>query len=350
MPKSNTKLIGIVLGILFLAFSGNLSSKQIGINPEHPERYTVVKGDTLWDIAGRFLREPWRWPDVWQANPQIANPHLIYPGDVIVLSYVDGAPRLRLERGRRGPGGTIRLSPRIRSEPISDAIPTIPLDAVHQFLSRPSVVDRGELSSAPYIVKFGGQHIVGGAEVTVYARAIQETDILKYQVVRPGRAYRDPDTGEVLGYEALFVGDADLKKTGDPATLTLVSGEREAIIGDRVIPYSEAPVESFQPKPPPAPVRGAIISVMDGISQIGQYDVVVLSRGSDDGLEPGHVLAIDQRGRNVRDIVAGRGERVRLPDEEAGTLMVFRTFPRVSFGLVMEATRPLHMYDIVRNP
>ncbi|MES9828801.1 MAG: LysM peptidoglycan-binding domain-containing protein [Candidatus Thiodiazotropha sp.] len=342
MSYLNNKLIGVISGLL-LSFSA-LAAEHVALNPSHPERYTVVKGDTLWDISSMFLQDPWLWPEVWYVNPQIENPHLIYPGDEIVLTYRDGRPVLQLSRKNS-------LSPKIRATPLDQAIPTIPIDAIAPFLTRPYVVDENELEKAPYIVHFLDDHIVGGAGISYYARSIMEERPIQYAVVRPEKPYKDPDTGEVLGYEALYVGTSELKRTGDPAKLLLTSSDMEAIIGDRLIKEQEdEPLIDFQPRVPESPIEGRIISVLNGVTQIGQYNVVVLNKGANVGLEAGHVLRILQGGEAIRDIVKGRGETVTLPLEEAGHLMVFRTFEKVSFALVMDATKPLHVLDWVRTP
>jgi hypothetical protein len=344
MSYLNNKLIGVISGLL-LSFA-TLAAQPVALNPSHPERYTVVKGDTLWDISSMFLRDPWFWPEVWYLNPQIANPHLIYPGDEIVLTYRDdGRPVLQLGKRRGG------LSPRIRATPLDQAIPTIPIDAIAPFLTRPYVVDEKELEKAPYIVHFLDDHIIGGAGVSYYARSIMEEQPTQYAVVRPEKPYKDPDTDEILGYEALYVGNSELQRTGDPAKLLLTSSEMEAIIGDRLIKeMADEPLVDFQPRAPDNPIEGRIISVLNGVSQIGQYHVVVLNKGANVGLEPGHVLRILQGGNEIRDIIIGRGETVTLPLEEAGHLMVFRTFEKVSFALIMDATKPLHVLDWVRSP
>ena len=343
MSYLNNKLIGFILGLLLTCSA--FAAGPVVLNPTHPERYTVVKGDTLWDISAKFLRDPWLWPEVWYVNPQIENPHLIYPGDEIVLTYRDGQPILSLNRKNR-------LEPHIRATPNEEAIPTIPVDAIAQFLTRPFVMEEGQLEQAPYIVHFLDDHILGGAGISFYARSIEQDQPIRYSIVRPGKAYKDPDTGEILGYEAAFIGDADLKRTGDPAKLLIVSSEQEAIIGDRLLQAKEdqEPLANFHPRAPEKDVQGRIISVLNGVSQIGQYNVVVLNKGARDGLEPGHVLQIMQGGEAVRDIVKGHGETVTLPLEEAGMLMVFRTFDKVSFALIMSATKPLHVLDYVRPP
>jgi hypothetical protein len=342
MSYLNNKLIGVISGLLF-SFAA-LAAEPVALNPSHPERYTVVKGDTLWDISSMFLRDPWLWPEVWYINPQIENPHLIYPGDEIILTYLDGRPVLQLKRKNS-------LSPGVRATPLDQAIPTIPIDAIAPFLTRPYVVDEDQLEKAPYIVHFLDDHILGGAGISYYARSIMEKSPIQYAVVRPEKPYIDPDTDEILGYEALYVGTSELKRIGDPAKLLLTSTDMEAIIGDRLIKEMEdEPLIDFQPRIPKTPIEGRIISVLNGVSQIGQYNVVVLNKGASAGLEAGHVLRIMQGGYEVRDIVKGRGETVTLPLEQAGHLMVFRTFEKVSFALVMDAEKPLHVLDWVRSP
>ncbi len=312
----------------------------------HPDTYTVVRGDTLWDISGRFLREPWRWPEIWHVNPQIANPHLIYPGDQLELVYIDGRPQLRLRRG------VLKLSPSVRATPWDGAIPTIPVDAISPFLTRPYVLSQAQIDSAPYIVDFAEEHIVGGAGQKAYARSIEQAEPLKYEIVRPGGPYKDGDTDEILGYEAQYVGTSQLQRTGDPATLFINTSKIEAIIGDRLIPAGEErATANFTPQAPAMPVERNIIAVLGGVSQIGQYNVVVIDGGLREDITPGTVLRIDQRGETIRDVVTPDSrDTVKLPDEEAGLLMVFRSFERVSFGLVMHATRPIHLLDKVRNP
>ena len=343
MSYSIQKIAGLLLGLLL---SSSLLAAPVELNPAHPDRYVVVKGDTLWDISARFLRDPWRWPDVWQVNTQIENPHLIYPGDVVVLTYVNGKPVITVERR------DMKLSPKVRSTPLDLAIPTIPIDAVSQFLTRPYVMEEDELEQSPYIVHFLDDHIVGGAGHQAYVRAIEEPESWKYEVVRPGKPYKDPQTDEILGHEALFVGNADLQRPGDPAKLLLTKTEMETVIGDRLLPvFEDQPMVNFQPRSPEKAIDGQIISVLNGVSQIGQFNVVVINRGSSDGLEPGHVLRVLQGGNEIRDIVSPiRGETVTLPLEEAGVMMVFRTFERVSFGLIMYATKALHVLDTVRTP
>jgi len=348
MRQSSQKLAGLLLGLLISCTVS--AADNVELNPTHPERYTVVRGDTLWDIAGRFLREPWLWPEVWHVNPQIKNPHLIYPGDVISLTYADGRPLLSLVRGSHD----VKLSPTVRSTPLDSAIPSIPIDAIHQFLSRPYVVGKQDLDAGPYIVAHANEHLVGGAGNRIYVRGIDmsATPGQRFDILRLGDAYQDAETGEILGYEGLYIGDARLEATGDPATLELVSTKQETRKGDRLVPVAkDTPLTAFFPSAPDHPVHGSIISVLGGVTQIGQYQVVVLDRGEQDGLEKGTVLAIDGRGETIKDdITPDPWDKITLPDELAGHLMVFRSFPRVSFALVMDAIRAIHVLDRVRNP
>lgn len=315
------------------------------LKPDYPESYIVRKGDTLWGISARFLRDPWRWPELWHKNPKINNPHLIYPGDILTLIYIDGKPTLQVQRGRP----TVTLSPRVRVEELVRPIPTIPIEAIRQFLHRPRIVGKNELKRAPYIVSAASGHLIAGAGIDVYARGVEDNDVTEFVVVRQGQVYREPSDGEVLGYEAIHVADAELRRFGDPAMLSVVRSSREVLRGDRMLPAQvERFEESFIPRAPANRVDGRIIAVMDGVTQIGQYQVVVLNLGHRDEIERGHVLAVYQRGDRVLDEV--RNQRLQLPDERAGTLMVFRAFEQISYALVMEATDPMHVLDRVMNP
>lgn len=337
-----------LLGLVFWLGSAFAVAGDIELNPAHPQDYTVVEGDTLWTIAGRFLARPWEWTAVWHDNPQIENPNLIYPGDVITLNYVGGQPRLQV-----GVPSEVRWSPKIRANPIAQAIPVIPMNTIHQFLSRPKVVTNDdELKTAPYIVALTDRRVVGGAGDTIYVRSIPANTGQAYTVFRPGPPYADAETGEILGYEALYVGDTRLDRPGDPATLQLTQTEREARIGDRLLPVEQAQIStSIQPHAPKTTIRGHILRVIDGISQIGQYSIAAIDRGAADGVEVGHVLDILQKGRTVRDFTSHfMDEAIDLPEEKAGVLLIFRTFDRVSFGLIMQATRSLHVNDIVQTP
>ena len=316
--------------------------------PSHPNQYVVNDGDTLWDISSMFLRDPWFWPEIWHINPQVENPHLIFPGDVLNLVFDgDGRPRLQVTRGRAE-----RRSPQVRVTPLDHAIPTIPYEAVSSFLGRPTVIAKDEIK-LPYILTTREGHLVAGAGVPVYVRGTNAPVGTRYNVIHVGDAIVDPDDNRVIGYQGIHVGEGRIDRAGDPSTMMLTDTKREALEGDRLVPEpTEFPL-NFIPRAPEQFVEGRIIAVVDGVARIGQYQVVILNRGSRHGLDSGHVLQIYQTGEVVRDRVGGRGmlgERVKLPDEPAGTVMVFQTYDDMSYGLIMVATSEIRVLDTVRNP
>jgi hypothetical protein len=325
--------------------------------PEAPRRYVVQRGDTLWDISTMFLRDPWLWPEIWHINPQIRNPHLIYPGDVIILYFVDGVPHIRIERDNdiyqiTEPVGVERLSPRIRIEPLEEAVPFIPMDAIWPLLRRPRLITDDQLDDAGYLLRSVDGRLMTSAGDRIYARNLNDEDETAYLILRRGAVYRDPETRRRLGYEAIHVGEARLERHGDPATLEIDTVVREAREGDLLIPLPRREIErAFYPSAPEARIDGRIIDVLEGVTRIGQYQTVVLNRGARQGLERGHVLDIWQAGESIRDRHPGRPSgRVRLPDERAGILLVYRIFDEVSYALVMQATQEVAVGDMVRNP
>lgn len=335
-----------ILALFIAIWSWAVVAEGVALRPGHPQTYVVKQGDTLWGIAGAFLSEPWQWQSLWRANPRIRNPHLIYPGDVLNLTYVGGRPYLTVSRGRNvNRGRNVKLSPSARSTPHDQAIPPIPLDAIRPFLSRPRVMSRRELALAPYVISSQDQHLMAGAGDRIYLRGITDTANTRYTVLRQGQVYRDG--GAILGYEALQVADAVIERFGDPATAYVTQSNREVLAGDRLLPVEHTVYPQFVPHAPERPIDGRIISVVGGVSQIGRHQVVVLNRGAEHGLEPGHVLAIYQSGQYVRDTAA---QFVELPTERVGDLMVFRPFDRISYALVMHTERPAHVYDAVRDP
>ena len=337
------KTLGLLISLLF---SINICADIIKIKPDHPKQYTVVKGDTLWDISGQFLKQPWHWPKLWENNPQVNNPHLIYPGDTLYFSMVDGKPRLSFT------DGTVILKPRIRTSPIDQAIKLIPTDAIAQFLTSPRVVNKKDLELSPYVIDFAGEHIIAGAGDRVYVRSIPNPESLGYTIYRAGEAYVSPDyPDEVLGYEAKFIADTTIQRSGDPATLIVTKSDIEIRKGDRLMVSEKDPLAlNYFPRPPEQPIGGSIISVLGGVSQIGQFNIVVIDRGTADGLKPGHTLDIYNLGRTVDDpynLDNKKRSYVKLPDEIAGELMVFRPFERISYALVLVATQSIHIYDRV---
>ena len=333
------------------------SGSAIPIADNAPDRYVVKRGDTLWDISATFLRDPWYWPEIWQVNPQVENPHLIYPGDILSLVYIDGEPRLMLERGVRAD----RLSPQIREQRLDEAINTISYEQIAAFLSRSEVVPKDELNRMPYMISSRGDHLIAGAGNDIYVRTAKDGYGLagpgsRYNVIHIGDELRDPDDNEVVGYEALFVANGQLRREGDPATVKLLKSEREAIPGDRLVDHDVEIPLNFFPKAPDSEINGQIISVIDGVALIGQYQVVVLNRGARHGLAAGDVLSVFEAGEVVRDRyrdatgLSLRGEKVKLPDEYAGTVMVFKSYDRISYALVMKAESEMRVLDAVRNP
>ncbi len=344
------KLLILMTAAMF-AFSA--LADTVRLKPDHPDRYVVVKGDTLWDISARFLKDPWLWPEIWEINPAIKNPHLIYPGDVISLEYdADGKPHLTLTRGRP----VVKLSPRMRATPIHEAIPTIPMDAIRQFLLYPRVVSEEELEKAGYIVAQDEGSLISASGDKVYARGLRPEDGRDYYITRIGDAYRNPGAKrkDILGYEALQIADAKVLQFGDPSTVLVGEASREILIGDRLFPITEEEKLEpyFLPHAPDFKISGQIISVLDGVSRIGQYHTVVLNKGRRDGLERGHVLLIYQSGELTRDTVEPRrhGREVKLPNERAGAVMVVRAFDKVSYALVMEANRDMRVLDMFTSP
>mgnify|MGYP001797248187 CR=1 FL=1 len=316
-----------------------------------PDQYVVKRGDTLWDISQTFLRDPWYWPEIWQVNPQIENPHLIYPGDLLSLIYVDGQPRILLERGA---GRNARLSPGVRVIPLEEAITTIPYEAIAAFLTRAAVIERDQLETLPYVLTSRGDHLISSAGVDLYARGDIDVVGSRYSVVHINGELRDPDNNDVVGYDALYVGDGTIRRGGDPATLFVNESQREILTGDRLINQDVVIPLNFFPKPPSQSVDGEIISVIDGVSRIGQFQVVVINRGESHGLESGDVLTVLQRGDVIYDRIGDSGvfgaEQVKLPDEEAGTMMVFKTYDRISYGLIMSAENEIQVADLVQDP
>ena len=330
------------------------------INPSAPKSYVVKRGDTLWGISSMFLRDPWLWPEVWYINPQVANPHLIYPGDTLALAYgADGHPQIRLEQG-----GAARMDPRLRSDPLNGAIPTIPYQSIAAFLSRPSILTPDQVKNAPYVLAFRDDHEVAGSGNEVYVKNLNGPNNARYSVVHIGDPLRDPDDGKVVGYQGVYTATALVSKPGDVTKAVLIDTARETLRGDKVLSADNDTPLNFIPSAPRTNVRGRIIAVVDGTDLIGQYQIVAINRGTRDGVNNGTVLGIDRAGSVVRDVYAhgasftrknqdldsSFAKRVKLPDERTGTMLVFRAFDRVSYGLILGATDTIQLQDIVHNP
>ena len=350
--------------------------------PNAPEEYTVKRGDTLWGISGMFLKRPWRWPELWGMNlDQIRNPHRIYPGQHLVLEKLDGMALLRLRSDASASGSvptdTVRVSPRIRYEGLADAaLPTLRMQVIGPFLASAMIVDELTLARAPRIVGAQDGRVLLTKGDRAYVRGatgdpFTERDPTKteeFRVFRNAKPLRDPVTKVILGYEAGFLGKATLQRSESmrdvqmvggtvqstvvPATVDIVSAKEEMRVGDRLVPEPPRELVSYVPRAPEQPVDGAIVSVYgDAVSIVGQNQVVVISRGTQDGIETGHVLAIYKSGALILDR-SQPGERtpLKLPDERAGLLMVFRAFDRLSYALVLEISDTIQVGDRVTNP
>lgn len=377
----NRHIIALLLLCCLASFAW---ADEIQLRDNPPDRYTVVKGDTLWGISGKFLKDPWRWPHIWKMNrEQIKNPHRIYPGDVVVLDTSGGQPQLRLLRE------TVALEPGVRVEPLEkQAIQTIAPSMIAPFLSQPLVIEQGGLNEAPSIVAAQEEHLVLGQGIKVYVDKIEAGGTLNWQIFRAGKPLIDPDTQSLLGTEAVYLGEARVLRYGDPATIEIVRAVTDIYTGDRLVKAPEVMLNSFVPHAPEQEIQGRIISAYTGVAELGPNSIVTINRGKRDGVEEGHVLAIREFGRTlppakdapktqkegyvnldrnedgsikrdedgkVQVRVGNRavGEEVKalkLPDERIGLLMVFRTFDNVSYALILQAERAAHVLDVVATP
>ena len=343
------------------------STAPLTLAENAPSTYTVVKGDTLWDISAKFLKEPWFWPEIWNMNrEEIKDPHWIYPGDIISLTFdAEGRPRLSLNGTGSGNGGTIRLSPSIRVDKLSQAIPSIPARVIGPFLTMPLVVEAGALAGAPKIISADDGRVVIGAGDKAYAVGIQAAQGARWQVYRPGKALIDPGTRELLGYEVLYLGDAQVSRFGEASTINIAKSTQEINKGDRLTPAADGTIPSYSPRSPDRDVKGSIISMVGGVSEGGQYSVVVLNLGTRSGMEVGHVLATLRSGTVVSTNTEGYNNSpavnggigppgtpraVKLPDERNGLVFIFRVFEKVSYALVMSSGRSVRVGDAVQTP
>jgi len=331
-------------------------TSDIKLQDNPPARYTVKRGDTLWGISGRFLKNPWKWPDVWGMNrDEVKNPHLIYPGEVIILDLSGATPRLRLEGVPDGGLSrwygfelqTTKLEPSVRSTALATAIPTIPAKYLDPFLTRPLVIDPDVIAREPKIVATVDDRVVLGANDLAYAAGLDERKGGYWNLYRPGRVFQDPDTKEILGYEAIYLGDADVRSFGEISTVRIVRVTQEVSVGDRLTVAPPMQSLPYVPRAPEKKVRGKVIAgTSTAMSEIGPLSVVVLDRGARDGLETGNVLGLFYSEGQVP--IGGR--MVPLPEQQYGLMLIFRVFNKVSYGLIMTARRPVHIDDIVRNP
>jgi LysM repeat protein len=323
------------------------------LRPDAPMNYTVKRGDTLWDISAVFLKDPWFWPEIWQINPQVENPHLIYPGDVLSLAVGAGGDAHVFISQYSG----ARLQPRLRSEDLEGPIDTMAFSAIAAFLSKPSVVTEEQVLAAPHIVAFRDGHMIGGEGHEAYVRNLNAPLNQRFAVMHVGAPIIDFESNELVGYQAAYVATAVVNRPGEITRTILTEGSREALRGDRLMSQEGEEALAFKPHASNTSIDGQIIAIADEATQVGNYQVVVLNRGQRHGLAPGVVLAIDQRGEVMHDVWGKRpfgkdvlGPTVQLPYERAGTLIVFKVFNRVSYALVIGARAPMQVADRVYNP
>jgi len=363
---------------------GQAPSAPLTIKPDAPDRYTVVPGDTLWGISQRYTDSPWRWPELWNLNREaIRNPHLIYPGYVIVLDRERG--QLTIGTGtERAPGttpspdsgaapttpttppststasgaaGTVKIGPRIRAESLArQEIPSIPPSAIEPFLSRPLVIEPDGLEKGPTIIGTQSDRVLLATGNAAYVRGIGKSKDDIWYVYRKGNPLVDPDTNQTLAYEAVYLGTAQLTRPGEPATVTLTDTVLEVGAGDKLVAAGRPQPVNYAPRAPGSQIKGRVIAIYGGVGKVGEagpQQVISINRGKANGVEVGHVLALYSLGGSVRDTSKGQNDasaRIQLPDERAGLAFVFRVFDRVSYALIMQATKPVAPLDVVQTP
>ncbi|MEO8003279.1 MAG: LysM peptidoglycan-binding domain-containing protein [Betaproteobacteria bacterium] len=363
MGKSIISLL-IVAAWTCSAWTLGAQADEIQIAENAPDRYVVVKGDTLWGISGKFLKDPWRWPDVWGLNKdEIKNPHWIYPGDVVILDFTGKTPRLRKDGspgGSDGEGSNVdwqlvnsKLSPSIRRQSLAvGAISSIPTSAIRPFLGRPLVMGEDELKVAPTLIAGQETRVVLSAGDTAFAKGVVREENNAWNVVRPGRTLTDPDSKEVLGLELIYLGDAQVTEFADVSTVVLTNARQEVEPGDRLARTPPMEGVAYVPHAPSGTIKGRVIGGPDdSFSEISSRQVVIINRGAREGVEVGHVLALYRDRPSVKPANAvDPKERVKLPAERYGVVFVFRVFDKLSYGLVLNSTRPVNVLDVVQNP
>jgi nucleoid-associated protein YgaU len=369
-----------ITALIFFVISGiawaQAPQAPLVLKADAPDRYVVVPGDTLWGISTRYTDSPWRWPELWGMNREhIQNPHLIYPGMVLLLDRARGTlsiagapsgtqpgapsgaqPGAPSSPGTAGapPSGTVRLAPRARAESLADQqIPSIPPSAIEPFLSRPLVIEPNGLAKAPTIVATEKDRVILSAGNTAYVRGIAEAGEQTWYVFRQGAPLVDPDTERTLAYEAIYLGTAQVTRPGNPATVVLTSAVQEVNAGDKLVAAGPPQPMNYVPHAPSAELRGRVLRIYGSVGRVGEagpLQIISINRGRADGIEVGHVLALYSLGGAVRDTSKAGDALIKLPDERAGLSFVFRVFDRVSYALVMHVTRPISPLDVVRTP
>lgn len=328
-----------------LVFSAGAAAQTPELKPDHPQRYTVTEGDTLWGIAQKFLKDPWRWPEIWQRNQDIKNPHLIYPGDVLVLTVVDGEPQVKALKQRK----LTKMVPTVRAMPREEPIPTIPPSAIQAFIDKPLIMNVGDLDRSGYVASGLEGKINLGKYSVFYGRAMPDSDESLYQIFRAGKKYVDPETNEFLGIQVVDVGTARMLVAGETAKMEVIESNLEVTPGDRLMPApKDLGFPYFEPRSPDKEVRGAILDFPKGVAEGGPFSVAVVNVGERDDLAPGHVLRIMRKEDRQRDPVTGKW--FEPPLEPSGLMILFRTFEKVSYALVTNANLSIRVGDVVETP
>jgi hypothetical protein len=352
-----------VAALFSVAAAASAQAAECSFRPNAPDQHTVVRGDTLWGISGTFLEHPWCWPQVWGMNrDEIANPHWIYPGQIVYFDRKNG--RLSLVKPGSGDGSeglpTTRLSPQVRTEGMgSDAIASIPAGAIEPFLTRPLIVDEGQMKGAPRIVAQQDGHVYLGQGDKLYVRG-DVRGSTAFQVYRPGVPLRDPETGKVIAYEAVYLGSVALEAPAragvDVHTFRVAASVQEMGVGDLLMPSPPTPLRNYVPHAPSRPVKARVLGMNAGLTYAAQNQVISINRGSVDGLDVGAVLNLYHFGETIADPGASKGvfgfgkTMLKLPDEAVGNLFVFRVFKNVSYGLIMQTTEPVQIGDVAASP
>lgn len=345
----------VIIGLMALCLSGAYAREGKGFLESAPQTYRVQDGDTLWDIACKFLHNPEEWQDIWHANPDIENPNLIFPGDTIELVQLEGKRKLHVRRGHNTPSlnkrtGVIKLHPRVRELPADKAIPTIPLHVIGPFLNESRVVTQQQADHCPRVIALDEDHVVVGAGDLLYVKGLRATNTEDlFMVFRPTKTYFHPKTKEKLGIEGHMLAKAQIEKPGNPARMILRQSYEEVKIGDRITGTGKEVISPFFiPKAPKGKARGQIISVFGGLTQIGQYQVLVITGGKNEHREQGDVLAIYQTHKDLPSrLTVNKQRHYNFPPLNIGTCVVFRVFEKVSYVLVMDAIRPIYLLDEV---
>ena len=351
------KIISLFCLLLpILSFADTLAIKE-----NAPDRHVVVKGDTLWDISARFFKDPWKWQEIWGLNKDtIKDPHWIYPGDLVVLDRTTGTlhvgenpqqPSASNSSGIVTSGNIVKLSPRVRELASEhNSIPLIPLSAIGPFLAKPLVIEEDSLSNAPLLVGTFEHRELLSIDDIAYVKNLPTDKGIQWQIYRPGKTFIDPDTEEILGNEVVYLGDAVVEKFADISSLRVSKSVLEISVGDRLTQSTDSFANSYEPRSPKSNIVATIISIYGGVAQASQNAIITLNKGTRDGLENGHVLALYQKGGHLKGTHTPIPEGVSLPDVRYGLVFVFRTFHKVSYALIMQTRFPVQLLDTAQTP